>query len=78
MSVFLALLLWAISPVQLLSHVQLFATPWTAACQASPILFFCSTILKHVELLKCLTLFFPQPLFPTQGIQLSYHFTTLL
>ena len=23
------------SSVQLLSHVQLFATPWTAACQAS-------------------------------------------
>ena len=23
------------SPVQLLSHVQLFATPWTAACRAS-------------------------------------------
>ena len=23
------------SPVQLLSHVQLFASPWTAACQAS-------------------------------------------
>ena len=27
---------WAsVSSVQLLSHVQLFATPWTAACQAS-------------------------------------------
>ena len=25
-----------ISSVQLLSHVQLFVTPWTAACQASP------------------------------------------
>ena len=25
----------AFSSVQLLSHVQLFATPWTAACQAS-------------------------------------------
>ena len=24
-----------ISSVQLLSHVQLFATPWTGACQAS-------------------------------------------
>ena len=24
------------SSVQLLSHVQLYATPWTAACQASP------------------------------------------
>ena len=24
-----------ISSIQLLSHVQLFATPWTAACQAS-------------------------------------------
>ena len=26
---------FSISSVQLLSHVQLFATPWTAACQAS-------------------------------------------
>ena len=25
----------AVSFIQLLSHVQLFATPWTAACQAS-------------------------------------------
>ena len=25
----------ALSSVQLLSHVRLFATPWTAACQAS-------------------------------------------
>ena len=27
--------LFLFSPVQLLSHVQLFRTPWTAACQAS-------------------------------------------
>ena len=26
---------WLLSPVQSLSHVRLFATPWTAACQAS-------------------------------------------
>ena len=26
----------ALVAVRLLSHVQLFATPWTAACQASP------------------------------------------
>ena len=26
---------WCISSVQLLSHVRFFATPWTAACQAS-------------------------------------------
>ena len=25
----------SVSSIQLLSHVQLFATPWTAACQAS-------------------------------------------
>ena len=25
----------SVQSVQLLSHVQLFATPWTAACQAS-------------------------------------------
>ena len=29
------LLCWTISSVQSLSRVQLFATPWTAACQAS-------------------------------------------
>ena len=27
--------MYSISSVQLLSHVRLFATPWTAACQAS-------------------------------------------
>ena len=26
---------WQINSVQLISHVRLFATPWTAACQAS-------------------------------------------
>ena len=26
---------WCQSSIQMLSHVQLFATPWTAACQAS-------------------------------------------
>ena len=30
------MILSIISSVQLPSHVQLFATPWTAACQASP------------------------------------------
>ena len=29
-------LLFQFSSVQLLSHVRLFMTPWTAACQASP------------------------------------------
>ena len=28
-------IIWQFSSVQSLSHVQLFATPWTAACQAS-------------------------------------------
>ena len=32
---FCIILQWWISSVQLLSHVQLFATPWTTACQAS-------------------------------------------
>ena len=31
----LTLILWPLSSVQSLSHVQLFATPWTEACQAS-------------------------------------------
>ena len=31
----ISVLLWNFSSVQLLSHVQLFVTPWTRACQAS-------------------------------------------
>ena len=32
------------------SHVQLFATPWTAACQASPSFAITWTLLKHLSI----------------------------
>ena len=35
---------------QLLSHVQLFAPPWTAACQASPSLANCQSLLKLMSI----------------------------
>ena len=39
-----------ISSVQLLSHVQLFVTPWTAACQAS------LSIMNSLSLLKLMSI----------------------
>ena len=38
----------AISSVQSLSHVRLFATPWTAACQASLSIINSRSLLKHL------------------------------
>ena len=35
-----------ISSVQSLSHIQLFATPWTAACKASPSITNSQSLLK--------------------------------
>jgi len=41
---------WAtVQSVQLLSHLQLFATPWTAACQASLSIANCQSLLKLVH-----------------------------
>ena len=39
-------LIWNISSVQSLSHVWLFGTPWTAACQASLSITNCQSIFK--------------------------------
>ena len=36
--------------IQLLSHVQLFATPWTAACQASLSIFNSQSLLKFMSI----------------------------
>ena len=36
--------------VQLLSHVRLFTTPWTAACQASLSFTISQTLLKHMSI----------------------------
>ena len=44
--------------VQLLSHVQLFATPWTTACQAS------LSITKSWSLLKLMSVMPPKPSHP--------------
>ena len=44
--------------VQLLSHVQLFATPWTTACQAS------LSITKSWSLLKRMSVMPPKPSHP--------------
>ena len=38
------------SSVHLLTHVQLFATPWTAACQASLSITNSQSLLKHMAI----------------------------
>ena len=63
-----------ISSVQLLSHVWLFATPWTAACQASPSITNSWSLLKLMSielvmpsnhLILCCPLLFPLSIFPS-------------
>ena len=63
--------------VQLLSRIRLFATPWTAACQASLSITNSQSLLKHISmesvmpsnyLILCHPLFLPQRTFPTQGL----------
>ena len=39
-----------LSSIQLLSHVQLFATPWTAACQVSLSITNSQSLLKHISI----------------------------
>ena len=60
--------------VQLLSHVQLFETPWTAACQASLSFTVSQSLFKFVSielmmpynhLVLCLPLFFMPLIFPS-------------
>ena len=62
------------SSVQSLSHVQLFATPWTAACQASlSITNFWSllklmcieTVMPSNHLIRCCPLLLPLSIFPS-------------
>ena len=65
---------YQISSVQMLSHVQLFATPWTAALQASPSIINFQSLLKlmSVELVMpsnhiilCHSLFLSPLIFPS-------------
>ena len=68
------------SSVQLLSSVQLFATPWTAACQASLSITNSQSLLKlmHIEslmpsnhLILCCPLLFPPSIFPSIRVFLN-------
>ena len=61
------------SSVQLLSHVQLFSTPWTAACQASlsitnsqssPRLMSVESVMPSNHLILCCPLLLPLSIFP--------------
>ena len=61
------------SSVQLLSRVQLFATPWIAACQASlsitssrslPKLMSIELLMPSIHLILCCPLLLPQSIFP--------------
>ena len=62
-----------LSSVQLLSHVRLFATPWTTACQASLSitnsrsllkLMFIESVMPSGHLILCQPLLFPPSIFP--------------
>ena len=64
----------SISSVQSLSHVQLFVTPWTAACQASLSITSSWSLLKLMSielvmpskhLILCHPLLFPPSIFPS-------------
>ena len=65
---------WQINSVQLISHVRLFATPWTAACQASlsitnpwSLLKFTSieSVMPSNHLILCHPLLLPPSIFPS-------------
>ena len=64
----------AFSSIQLLSHVQLFATPWTAACQASlsitnsqnlPKLMFIESVMPSNHIIFCHPLLLLLSIFPS-------------
>ena len=66
-----------ISSVQVLSRVQLFVTPWTAAQQASLSIINSWSLLKHTSiesvipsnhLILCRTLLLPPSIFPSIGV----------
>ena len=68
---------FSISSVQLLSHVQLFATPWIAVCQASLSITNSRSLLKLMSiesvvpsnhLILCHPLLLPPLIFPNIGV----------
>ena len=68
------------SSVQLLSHVQLFGTPWTAACQASLSITNSRSLLKFMSiesvmpsnhLIICCPLLLPPSIFPSIRVFLN-------
>ena len=61
--------MWQISSVQSLSHVQLFATPWTAAHRASP------SITNSLSLLKLMSI---EPVMPSNNLILCHPLLLLL
>ena len=79
-------LLIDISSVQLLSHVQLFTTPWTVACQASLSVIYTQGLLKLMSielvmpsyhLILCCPLLFLHQYFPASGsFQMSQFLTS--
>ena len=65
---------WVFQSVQSLSHVQLFATPWTSACQASlsvtnswssPKLMSIESVMPSNHLILCHPLLLPPSTFPS-------------
>ena len=73
------------SSVQLLSHIQLFAIPWTAACQASPCITNLSSSLKLMSiqlvmpsnhLILCHLLLLPESFPITGSFPMSQFFTS--
>ena len=68
------------SSVQSLSHVQLFATPWTAALQASWSLLkllSIESVMPSNQLILCSSLLLPLSIFPSiRSFQMSQFFTS--
>ena len=62
------IMLYTFSSVQSLSHVQLFVTPWTAACQAS------LSITNSQSLLKFMSI---EPVMPSNYLILCHPFLLL-
>ena len=77
---------WALNSVQLLSHVQLFVTPWTVACQASlsitkpwslPKLTSIESVMPSNHLILCHSFLLPPSILPSiRAFPVSQFFTS--